>query len=59
MDESKLIFDNTEIDTLSQRQIKFNHYLGLAEYEDMTFLIHCLKNDILLIVVLTWVYTQY
>lgn len=47
VDESKLIFDNTEIDTLSQRQIKFNYYLGLAEYEDMTFLIHCLKkNDI-------------
>ena len=43
--ESKLIFDNTEFDTLSQRQIKFNYYLGLVEYEDMAFLIHCLKKE--------------
>tara|TARA_B100000989_G_C19485160_1_gene447052 strand:+ start:380 stop:1057 length:678 start_codon:yes stop_codon:yes gene_type:complete len=42
---SKLIFDNTELDTLSQRQIKFNYYLGLVEYEDMAFLIHCLKKE--------------
>ena len=47
VEESKLIFDNSEIDTLSQRQIKFNYYLGMAEYKDMAFLIHCLKkNDI-------------
>ena len=38
-------FDNSEIDTSSQRQIKFNYYLGLAEYEDMAFLMHCLKKD--------------
>ncbi len=43
--ESKLIFDNTDLDTLSQRQIKFNYYLGLVEYEDMAFLIHCLKKE--------------
>ena len=45
VEESKLIFDNSEIDTSSQRQIKFNYYLGLAEYEDMAFLMHCLKKD--------------
>jgi hypothetical protein len=32
VEKSKLIFDNSEIDTSSQRQIKFNYYLGLAEY---------------------------
>ena len=45
VEQSKLIFDNSEIDTSSQRQIKFNYYLGLAEYEDMAFLMHCLKKD--------------
>lgn len=45
VEEAKLIFDNTKNDTLSQRQIKFNYYLGLVEYEDMAFLIHCLKKD--------------
>jgi len=45
VEKSKLIFDNSEIDTSSQRQIKFNYYLGLAEYEEMAFLMHCLKKD--------------
>ncbi len=49
VENSKLIFDNSENDTTSQRQIKFNYYLGLAEYEDMAFLIHCLKKDDLFI----------
>ena len=45
VEESKLIYDNTKIEKLSQRQIKLNYYLGMAEYKDMIFLIHCLKKD--------------
>ena len=45
VEESRLIYDNTKIEKLSQRQIKLNYYLGVAEYEDMIFLIHCLKKD--------------
>ena len=47
VEESKLIYDNTKIEKLSQRQIKLNYYLGMAEYKDMIFLIHCLKLLIL------------
>jgi len=45
VEDAKLIFDNSKINNLSQRQIKFNYYLGLAEYEEMAFLIHALKKD--------------
>lgn len=45
VEDAKLIFDNSKINNLSQRQIKFNYYLGLAEYEEMAFLIHVLKKD--------------
>ena len=45
VEESKLIYDNTKIEKLSQRQIKLNYYLGMAECKDMIFLIHCLKKD--------------
>ena len=49
IDEAIFFFDNIELDRLSQRQLKFNYYLGLAEYEDMAFLIHCLKKEDILI----------
>ena len=43
--KNRIIAFNSKINNLSQRQIKFNYYLGLAEYEEMAFLIHALKKD--------------
>lgn len=44
INHSKLTLSNNKFDKISERQIKFNYYLGLSDYEEMSFLMHCLKK---------------
>ena len=49
VNDSKFLYLISKKERLRQRQLKFNCYLGLAEYVDMSFLLHCLKKEDLFI----------
>ena len=49
VNDSKFLYLINKKERLRQRQLKFNCYLGLAEYRDMSFLLHCLRKEDLFI----------